>query len=158
MTQPIEINLDAIAHGGEAIGRHGGKAIFVPYAIPGERVRIEIIEERDRWARARLLDVLEPSPDRVAPPCPYFGPDACGGCQWQHIAYPRQAELKREIVTDQLRRLGRIANPPVADIVALADPAADDTRDRLPGIRLSQQCSIRVDTRGPVGLPPSGQP
>jgi 23S rRNA (uracil1939-C5)-methyltransferase len=126
MTPPIEINLDAIAHGGEAIGRHAGKAIFVPYAIPGERVRIEIIEERDRWARARLLDVLEPSPDRVAPPCPYFGPDACGGCQWQHIAYPRQAELKREIVADQLRRLGRIANPPVADIVALADPAADD--------------------------------
>ena len=128
MTQPIEINLDAIAHGGEAIGRHAGKAIFVPYAIPGERVRIEIIEERDRWARARLLDVLEPSPDRIAPPCPYFGPaaEACGGCQWQHIAYPRQAELKQEIVADQLRRLGRIANPPVADIVALADPAADD--------------------------------
>ena len=128
MTQPIEINLDAIAHGGEAIGRHGGKAIFVPYAIPGERVRIEIVEERDRWARARLLEVLEPSPDRVAPPCPYFGPaaDACGGCQWQHIAYPRQAELKQEIVTDQLRRLGRIANPPVADIVALEDPTAAD--------------------------------
>jgi 23S rRNA (uracil1939-C5)-methyltransferase len=128
MTQPIEINLDAIAHGGEAIGRHAGKAIFVPYAIPGERVRIEIIEERDRWARARLLDVLEPSPDRVEPPCPYFGPaaDACGGCQWQHIAYPRQAELKQQIVADQLRRLGRIANPPVADIVALADPASDD--------------------------------
>jgi 23S rRNA (uracil1939-C5)-methyltransferase len=125
MTQPIEINLDAIAHGGEAIGRHAGKAIFVPYAIPGERVRIEIIEERDRWARARLLEVLEPSPDRVAPPCPYFGPEACGGCQWQHIAYPRQAELKQQIVADQLRRLGRIANPPVADIVALADPAAD---------------------------------
>ena len=161
MTQPIEINLDAIAHGGEAIGRHAGKAIFVPYAIPGERVRIEIVEERDRWARARLLEVLEPSPDRIVPPCPYFGPDACGGCQWQHIAYLRQADLKQEIVADQLRRLGRIANPPVADIVALADPAADDDATaaaRLPGIRLSQQCSIRVDTRRPAGLPPRGQP
>ncbi len=128
MTQAIEINLDAIAHGGEAIGRYGGKAVFVPYAIPGERVRIEIIEERDRWARARLLDVLERSPDRVDPPCPYFGStaDACGGCQWQHIAYPRQAELKQQIVADQLQRLGHIAKPAVADIVALADPAADD--------------------------------
>lgn len=128
MTQPLTLTLDAIAHGGEAIGRHGGKAVFVPYAIPGERVRVEIVEERDRWARARLLDVLEPSPDRVEPPCPYFGPDAnaCGGCQWQHIAYPRQAELKQQIITDQLTRLGRIARPPVADIVALADPVADD--------------------------------
>ena len=128
MTQPIEIKLDAIAHGGEAIGRHGGKAIFVPYAIPGERVRIEIVEERDRWARARLLEVLEPSPDRIDPPCPYFGPAAraCGGCQWQHIVYPRQAELKQQIVADQLQRLGRLERPPVADIVALADPAATD--------------------------------
>jgi 23S rRNA (uracil1939-C5)-methyltransferase len=100
--------------------------MFVPYAIPGERVRVEIVEEKERWGRTRLLDVLEASPDRVAPPCPYFGPDKCGGCQWQHIAYERQAELKQEIVADQLRRLGRIEHPNVADIVALVDPDAED--------------------------------
>ncbi len=123
MDQIFELSLDAIAHGGEAIGRLGGRVIFVPYAIPGERVRVEIIEEKERWARARLLEILRPSPDRVAPPCPYFGPgvDACGGCQWQHIAYERQAELKGEIVADQLRRLGHMADPPVADVIALAD-------------------------------------
>lgn len=126
MGQIIELTLDAIAHGGEAIGRHEGKAIFVPYAIPGERARVEIVEEKERWARARLLEVLAPSPDRVAPPCSYFGPDGCGGCQWQHIAYERQAELKQAIVADQLRRLGRVAAPPVADIVALADPGSAD--------------------------------
>lgn len=131
MTPSIELTLDAIAHGGEAIGRHGDKAIFVPYAIPGERVRVEIVEEKERWARARLLEVLTPSPDRVAPPCPYFGPEQCGGCQWQHIAYERQAELKQAIVADQLRRLGRIADPPVADIVVLADPAAPDDAPQL---------------------------
>lgn len=121
MNQIIEITLDAIAHGGEAIGRHEGRAIFVPYAIPGERVRVEIVEAKERWARGRLLEVLQASPDRIAPPCPYFGPDRCGGCQWQHIAYERQAELKGEIVADQLRRLGRLAAAPVADVVVLAD-------------------------------------
>ena len=125
MTQVLQLTLDRIAHGGEALGRHDSKVIFVPYAIPGERVAVEIIEEKERWARARLLDVLSPSPDRVEPPCPYFGSraDACGDCQWQHIAYERQAELKGEIVADQLQRLGHIARPPVADIVALADDA-----------------------------------
>ena len=124
MGQTVELILDGIAHGGEAIGRHAGKTVFVPYAIPGERVRIEIVEEKERWGRARLLEVLQPSPDRVAPPCPYFGPDQCGGCQWQHIAYERQAELKHEIVADQLRRLGHIGDPNVADVIALADPDA----------------------------------
>ncbi|MCX7707628.1 MAG: TRAM domain-containing protein, partial [Anaerolineae bacterium] len=126
MANTIELTLDGIAHGGEAIGRYSDKTIFVPYAIPGERVRAEIVEEKARWARARLVDVLTPGADRVAPPCPYFGPGQCGGCQWQHIAYERQAELKQAIVADQLRRLGRIAQPPVADIIALADPAAPE--------------------------------
>jgi tRNA/tmRNA/rRNA uracil-C5-methylase (TrmA/RlmC/RlmD family) len=121
----IDLELDSIAHGGEAIGRYHGKAIFVPYAIPGERVRAEIVEEKERWARARLVEVLMPSPDRVEAPCPYFGPDRCSGCQWQHIAYERQAELKQEIVADQLRRLAHIQNPPVADIFALANPDAE---------------------------------
>ncbi len=121
MGQIVELTLDNIAHGGEALGRHAGKVIFVPYAIPGERVRVELVEEKDRWARARLLEVLTPSPDRIQPPCPYFGPGKCGGCQWQHIRYERQANLKGEIVADQLRRLGHIAQPPVADTIVLAD-------------------------------------
>ena len=139
MNQSIELTLDAIAHGGEAIGRHGGKTIFVPYAIPGERVRVEIVEEKERWACTRLLEVVQPSPDRVEPPCPYFGPDRCGGCQWQHIAYERQAELKAEIVADHLRRLGRIATPPVVDTLVLAAPPTPDgeadTADRQSSIR-----------------------
>ncbi len=109
----ITLDLTAIAHGGEALGRHAEKVVFVPYALPGERVRARIVEERARWARADLLEVVTISEDRVGPPCPYFGPALCGGCQWQHIAYPRQLVLKREIVVDQLRRLGRFAEPPV---------------------------------------------
>ena len=119
----ITLALTSIAHGGEAIGHHGGKIVFVPYAIPGETVQVEIIEEKQRWARARLVRVLKPSPDRVLPPCPYFGPGQCSGCQWQHIAYERQLRLKTEVVADQLRRLGRIEDPPVLEPIALAGEA-----------------------------------
>lgn len=149
MGQIIELTLDAIAHGGEAIGRHGGKAVFVPYAVPDERVRVEIVEEKERWARGRLVKVLTPSPDRVTAPCPYFGPEGCGGCQWQHIAYPRQAELKQAIVADQLRRLGRIADPPMADIIALADPqSADEAPTFLDyGYRNHTQFAITAEGR-----------
>lgn len=121
MSNPITVTLAGIAHGGEAIGQHRGKIVFVPYAIPGETVEAEIVEEKQRWARARLLRVLTPSPERVTPPCPYFGPGQCGGCQWQHIDYERQLQLKADVVADQLRRLGRIADPPVLDPIALAD-------------------------------------
>jgi 23S rRNA (uracil1939-C5)-methyltransferase len=124
--QEVKLRLDGIAHGGEAFGRDHGRVIFVPFALPGERVRVELVEEKPRWARARLLEVLEGSPDRVDPPCPYFGPEKCGGCQWQHIAYERQVRLKQEILTDQLRRLGHIVDPPVADIIVLAGPMVAD--------------------------------
>ena len=151
MSHTVELNLDAIAHGGEAIGRHEGKAIFVPYAIPGERVRVEFIEERERWVRTRLLEVLVPSPDRVEPPCPYFGQDLCGGCQWQHIAYERQAELKQEIVADQLRRLGHIARPPVADIIALADPAAPEDAPAFLEFGYRNYVSLALTPEGRLG-------
>jgi len=102
-----------IAHGGAALGRHEGRVIFVPYALPGETVRVEITEDKGRYAFARLVEVLEPSPDRVAPSCPYFGPAGCGGCQWQHVDYPAQLRLKAAIVADQLTRIGGLADPPV---------------------------------------------
>ena len=160
MQQIIELTLDAIAHGGEAIGRHAGKVVFVPYAIPGERVAVEILEEKERWARGRLLRVLQPSPDRVEPPCPYFGQDLCGGCQWQHIAYERQAELKQEIVVDQLRRLGRLAQPPVADILAIAAPAdvhpadasAAEDRPAYLAYGYLNQLDLVVDREGRISL------
>lgn len=122
MSKPFPLHLTAIAHGGEALGRHEGKVVFVPYAIPGETVRVEVVQEKARWARARLLEVLDPSPDRVEPPCPYFGPGRCGGCQWQHVAYARQLTLKQEIVRDQLTRLGHLPDPPVRPTRAVGEP------------------------------------
>lgn len=117
-----EIPLDGLTHGAEAVGRlPAGKACFVPYAIPGERVVVEVVEEHARWARARLVDVVEASPDRVEPPCPYFGPGRCGGCAVQHVAPRRQARMKRRVVVEQLERIGKLTDPPVADTVAVAE-------------------------------------
>jgi len=76
---------------------------------------VEVVEDKGRYARAQLLEVLQPSPARVDPPCPYFGPGRCGGCHWQHIAYPVQARLKGLVVVDQLQRIGKFEDPPVLE-------------------------------------------
>ena len=121
MSNAFDLTLTDMAHGGSALGRHEGKVIFVPYSIPGETVRVEIVEDHTRWARARLLQVLEASPHRVDPPCPYFGPDKCGGCQFQHIDYEGQAEFKRAVVADQLFRLGGL-DMRVEETIGAAEP------------------------------------
>lgn len=116
----IELELTGIAHGGEAVGRLDGKACFVDGALPGERVRGEIVKDGRSWARVELREVLRPSPARVSPPCPLFG--ACGGCQWQFAQYAAQQEWKQEILAGQLAHLGGIAEPPVRATVAPGTP------------------------------------
>jgi len=106
-----------IAAGGDGIARDAdGRVVFVEGGIPGDRVLVEITQTKRDFARARVAEVLTPSPDRVEPPCPYVAA-GCGGCQWQHIALDAQRRLKRDIVVDALRRLARVRNPPVADDV-----------------------------------------
>lgn len=122
MPETADLKLTAMAHGGSALGRYEGQVIFVPYTIPGETVRVEIAESHARWAKARLLAVLDPSPHRVEPPCPYFGPEQCGGCHFQHIAYPAQAKFKQQVVADQLTRVGGLHGVDVQDIIAAAEP------------------------------------
>lgn len=117
----IELELTAMAHGGSALGRHEGRVIFVPYAIPGEVVRVRLTKEHTRWARADLVEVVRPSPHRVEPPCPYFGPDKCGGCQFQHIDYDGQVRFKQEVVADQLARIGKL-EVTVEDAIGAAHP------------------------------------
>ena len=113
MTDSFELELTDMAHGGDALGRHEGRVIFVPYAIPGERVRARITDDRERYAFAEVVEVLSPSPDRREPPCPHFGRGKCGGCQWQHIGYKRQLAAKQRVMQDQLQRIGRFDDPPV---------------------------------------------
>lgn len=118
----IEIELTDLAHGGDAVGRHDGRAIFVPGGIPGEVVRAEITEERRAYARARIVEIVRPSPDRVAPRYPALSES--GGFQWQHLAYPAQLAWKARILRQLLIRLGKIPNPPVQQTLGM--PADSD--------------------------------
>ena len=105
----IEVTTERLAYGGEAIARHNGLAVFVPFAAPKERLRVRITERKKNFARAVIDQVLEPSPSRREPPCQYFG--VCGGCQLQHITYESQLESKIGFVRDALERIGRIDWP-----------------------------------------------
>jgi 23S rRNA (uracil1939-C5)-methyltransferase len=122
MSQAVTLKLTQMAHGGPAMGRFQGKVFFVPYALPGETVNVETETSKKGWARARLREVIEPSPERTIPGCPHFGPDACGGCQWQHIDYPAQLQYKTDVVRDQLARLGGLVDAPVRPARAVGDP------------------------------------
>jgi len=111
-----------MAHGGSAVGRYEGRAVFVPYVLPGERVRARITQEKERFAHAEAVELITRSPARVDPPCPYFGPGRCGGCHWQHIAYEQQLEYKRAIVVDQLERIGKLRAPTVRPTIPSPSP------------------------------------
>lgn len=109
-----------MVHGGSCLARHDdGEILLVDAALPDELVEVAVVGRRGGVTRARVVRVLEASPDRVEPPCPYVG--TCGGCDLQHVAYPRQLELKREVVADALRRQGvRVDTPMVMH--GMADP------------------------------------
>lgn len=108
----VEVELERLTYGGEAMGRlPDGRAVFVPFALPGERVRARLLEEKRGFARAALLDVLRPVPERIAPRCPHF--TECGGCHYQHMPYAMQLQAKTEIVRDQFQRIAGMLHPPV---------------------------------------------
>src|SRR5215831_19906416 len=96
----LDLDLTDLGYLGVAVG-----------GLPGERARVQIDELKRHYARGRVLEVLSPATERVAPPCPYFG--SCGGCQYQHFAYPAHLAWKTEQVRRQLRRVGHFDDPPV---------------------------------------------
>ena len=104
----IELTIESMGQHGDGVAHVGDDRLFVPFALPGERVRVE----RD-GSRANLIEVLDASPDRVAPPCPHFG--SCGGCSLQHLAPSAYAAFKRNMVVEPLRRVG--LEPPVGDLI-----------------------------------------
>jgi 23S rRNA (uracil1939-C5)-methyltransferase len=111
----VDLKVEDIAFGGKGVGREQGKAVFVPYTIEGETVSAEIAREKKQFAEAELVDVVEASPHRVAPPCPYFG--RCGGCAYQHIDYQHQLVIKSRQVREVLQRIGKLGDVPMRPII-----------------------------------------
>ena len=121
MVSTENVKILSLAYGGDAIGRLAdGRVVFVPYAIPGELVRVKLVEEKVRHARAELLEVLEFSPDRVPPRCTHF--TICGGCHYQHMNYPNQLNAKAGILREQMERLGGFKDIPAIEMVPSPAP------------------------------------
>jgi len=104
----FRVHIEKIAHGGHFIARHEGAVIFVRHGIPGEEVLIEITSVGSSFNRADVVEVIEPSPDRVSAPCMYAKRDACGGCDFQHISLARQRSLKSEVINEQFARIAKL--------------------------------------------------
>lgn len=119
----IELELNDLAYGGDAVGRYQGRAVFVSGGLPGEVVRARLTRERSNYARATLVEVLQRSPERVEPEFPELGES--GGFQWQHIDYQAQLNWKTRITRQLLMRVGHFANPlvlPTIGMPATVDP------------------------------------
>jgi tRNA/tmRNA/rRNA uracil-C5-methylase (TrmA/RlmC/RlmD family) len=138
----IDLEIGKVADGGACVARHEGQVVFVRHTLPGERVRARVTQETKNFLRADAVEILEASPDRVQPPCPFAGPGRCGGCDWQHASLPAQRLLKAAIVEEQLSRLAGITR----DVVVEEVPGAPDGL----GWRTRVRFTVRRD--GAVGL------
>jgi len=116
----LSLTIDDLAFGGEGVGRADGYVVFVPGGLPGDRLRVRLVQVRSRFGRGAIESVEEPSPQRVEAPCPYFG--RCGGCRLQHVAYGAQLAFKSKQVADALQRLGGLHGVELRPIIG-----ADET-------------------------------
>jgi tRNA/tmRNA/rRNA uracil-C5-methylase (TrmA/RlmC/RlmD family) len=142
----VELDVGAPAHGGHCVARldgPAGRVVFVRHALPGERVRAVVTEDRGSYCRADAVEVLTASPERVPAPCPHAGPGKCGGCDWQHASAGAQRELKAAVVREQFERLAKL------DVSGLLSGV-----EALPGGLLGWRTRITfaVDRAGRPGL------
>ena len=111
----VELIIDKVAYGGQGVARLNGLVLFVRGAIPGDRIKAQVVKKKKDYAEAKLIELLEPSPDRIEAPCPYHG--FCGGCQWQHVRYERQLEYKKGHVREAMSRIGSLPDVEVLDAI-----------------------------------------
>jgi len=142
--QQLEVVIGAIAHGGHCVARHDGQVIFVRHALPGERAVVVITSLAKNFARADVVRIIEPSADRVIPPCKYAG--ECGGCDFQHVSISAQRALKADVIEEQFKRLAKIDLRPEVEEV----PNEFDSAGR--GLHWRTRMSFKADSKGRLGL------
>ncbi len=125
----FEVRIESVAFKGYGVAHLQGKVVFIPQTVTGDRAWIEVTEEKKNYSMGRLIQILAPSPWRVTPPCLWFG--GCGGCHWQHIDYSIQCNLKREILEDLLRRIGRVKAIPSPSVIPSPHPYGYRVRVQL---------------------------
>ncbi|MGZ4814167.1 MAG: 23S rRNA (uracil(1939)-C(5))-methyltransferase RlmD, partial [Terriglobales bacterium] len=153
----MELQIEKLVYGGDGLARleqQDGKrkTVFVPLVLPGEKVEASIVEDRPGFARARLDRVLDPSPHRTSPPCPYFG--ECGGCHYQHATYEEQLKQKQQILRETVERIAKLQLP---EIVVHASPPLhyrNRTRLKLAGREAGQNFVVGYHKFGSHDLLP----
>lgn len=139
----MQLDIERVAHGGVCVAHApDGRVVFVRHTAPGERVVVRVTEERRSYLRADAVEILQASPARVEPPCPWAGPGRCGGCDWQHLALDEQRRLKAVVVREQLERMAGI----VRDVVV--EPVAGD----VDGLGWRTRVRFAVTDDGHAGL------
>ena len=114
--EPKQLTIEKLVYGGDGLARDEGRVVLTPFVLPGEIVRADIARAKNDLLRGRVIEVVNASPSRVDPDCPYFY--KCGGCQYQHAAYESQLEQKREILREVLRRVGKIDHQGDIEVVS----------------------------------------
>ncbi|PCL91873.1 23S rRNA (uracil(1939)-C(5))-methyltransferase RlmD [Paenibacillus lautus] len=120
----VVIDIIGMNHDGEGVGRADGYTLFVQGALPGEKARVKVLKTKKQYGYAKLLELVEQSPNRIAAPCPIY--DQCGGCQLQHMNYAGQLEWKRQLVVDNLERIGKLRV--VREAAGAGETHVDDER------------------------------
>lgn len=137
----VVVEIERLAAGGDGVARlDDGRALFVPFTAPGDRVCVRIVEERKRFARGEMTLLLAPGEGRVSPRCSLFG--RCGGCSWQHLDYGLQVEAKRSILIDALTRIGGFEAP--RDLPFTASPDGYHYRHRARVLAESGRVGFRA--------------
>ena len=113
----LEVTITDLSHSGEGIGRYDGRVVFVPDTVTGDRVLTRLVRVKPQYAQGKLQEILAASPQRVRPSC--FVADKCGGCQWQHIDYDYQLAAKRNLVQQDLDRIGGFEGAIVAETLTV---------------------------------------